>query len=89
MVSAFCLAKRMERDSALLTTEAAATDDAATDAGREALCHGSAPVADHGSESSAKPNCNSLGPVVGPGVVENLRIPTYLVLTANCGAKNV
>ena len=65
--SAFCLAKRTERDSALLTAEAAATDDAATSAAREAFCHGSAPVADHGSASSAKPNGNTLGPVMsGP-----------------------
>ena len=90
MVSAFCLAKRVERDSVLLTTEAAMTEDAATDAGRETLCHGSAPAADHGSESSAKPKWKQLGASdVGPGVVENLWITTYLVFTAIRGAKNV
>ena len=90
MVSAFSLAKRMERDSALLTAEAAATDDAATEAGRETLCHGSAPAADHGSESSAKPKWKQLGASdVGPGVVENLWITTYLAFAAIWGAKNV
>ena len=88
--SAFCLATRAEMDSALLTAEAAATDDAAADAGREPLFHGSALADDHGSESSAKPKWKlPWASDVGPGVAQNLWMFIYLVCTAGRGGQNL